>query len=63
MGTSMRYLDLLAGIFLLVIGAGVKPQSLKTVSNVPLSKQETKNNSNASFKFSIARTSVFPCKW
>ncbi len=48
------YFDL--SVFLGVCGAacnGMRPDSLKTSASVPCSKQEIRNNDNASLKFSF----------
>ena len=50
-------------IFFGVRGAvcnGLRPDSLKTSASVPRSKQEIRNNDNASLKFSFAFFIVLP---
>jgi hypothetical protein len=42
---------------------GVKPHSFSNWSSVPLSKQETRNNSSASIRLFFACSSVSPCEW
>lgn len=43
--------------------ATLKLHSFNTASNVFLSKQEIKNNDNASTKFDLAFAEVSPCEW